>query len=400
MSNAKTFIEELQRQAMIANEVNIKLHRQLCYARLVNLRSPSPMILSVSADDKEIWSHDKDASETATYDGEQVSKLGLYKRLGKQYLDEDLSDYEDPYQYIRLRLVEDEIRQAAKDLGHAVPAYPRIGTIMSATFNAEVWALPGTYQRIVLFNYGILYFYEALIRCCVRLLKWKKVFQGGSGTYEIDQQHALEVIESEGVVVEFFQDVLTEVLEGELDFSKWPSFPKPEAHMTGLDSGLRNAIWLFLMGHEYGHLIHGDLDSRDQSEEISVKWMKEYMADARGFELMNQVVGEKYPIDFTHRVIAAALCFAGIDLIYRSVSYILDSPYPSADSSHPPPIERWQHLSKVIYQNSEDKELSLSAFGFGSAMADIVEVLFAYSDSVHEKLRRTPDKIASGWANS
>ncbi|NOT61214.1 MAG: hypothetical protein HOP19_13425 [Acidobacteria bacterium] len=380
--NEQLYIEAKQEIAMKQNGIRPDVQALMCQATLLSLQANGQSIQSIQLVEqgeieKELWSCDLESPKNM-----------IYKILGAKFLEEKLSKYEDPLQYIRLRLAEEAIKTAAKEVGHNLLFSPCIGTVLSLDCNAVTLRVPGLERPLILFSLGILDFYESLVRCCVHLLKWN--LNANDISYEIDTDYALNKLKNDAKITRSFQEALNNVFIAQMT-SVVNEHLQPEVHMLGVDSALRGVIWHFIMGHEYGHLIHGDLNEEEAD------WMQEYKADARGFELMcnstwqsvapNSMQKEEVPIDFYHKIIGLSVFFSGIGIIEKASEFIFGDKGQQEKSTHPPAVERWQYLAAAIYKGSEDKELSLKTFKYANDMSNILWMLLSHSGEALRELR-------------
>jgi hypothetical protein len=110
-------------------------------------------------------------------------------------------------------------------------------------------------------------------------------------SFSTDKDHIRQRIDSDDSVVHRFADVLLAYAATGRPGNAEQYFP--EAHYGRLAEVLRNSMELFVMGHEYGHIILGHLSQAESTEstpsgaeEIRYSWTQEYAADFVGANLM------------------------------------------------------------------------------------------------------------------
>jgi hypothetical protein len=117
---------------------------------------------------------------------------------------------------------------------------------------------------------------------------------------------------------------------------------------------LRRSMELFIMGHEYSHILAGHLDHRQivprslvehQVNEIKYLWEQEHQADILGSSLAILAMKRYEKVDFAFSYWGADIFFTALDTIEKG-KIILSTGEKNyiyqieEHSSHPPPLSR------------------------------------------------------------
>ena len=146
---------------------------------------------------------------------------------------------------------------------------------------------------------------------------------------------------------------------------------------------LLKSIEFFIVGHEYGHILAGHLDSQANmrlgSVDQNIKqdfeaWDQEFEADARGFELMiNTVEKDQFPFSF----LGAELFFIFLDLDERISCFWNEGTEKISTGTmhHPPSRDRRDHIIKLAQSVLSPDWLEVY-MAMSNAMSEIVESLW------------------------
>jgi hypothetical protein len=151
-------------------------------------------------------------------------------------------------------------------------------------------------------------------------------------------------------------------------------FPPPDIvsydeHIFPLAESLRNQAALFVLAHEYAHIIRGDMDNRPSQQ---APWQAEINADIFGFRMSNAVLTmENAPAKV--RKAGVNLFFCGLMLVElarlaldkgekRSVADLMPRQAPSAADSHPEAVSRLCFLDDEFSQHFPPDQVRGSEF--------------------------------------
>ncbi|AXY72573.1 hypothetical protein D3H65_00650 [Paraflavitalea soli] len=166
----------------------------------------------------------------------------------------------------------------------------------------------------------------------------------------------------------------------------------PAYEHNAFASLLRDTAELFILAHEYGHIVHGHLAGNPEEEQAiadqfhvqtwEISWAKELQADT--FACMLVMRHNHHLQDME-----AALSFAGIRFLFAALEmlYIAKGSKPSL--THPSPRQRITRLVDSLYADTPDKELVDDMERFGMAITAVVHLLWEINvDTIEEQIRQ------------
>ena len=217
------------------------------------------------------------------------------------------TSYEAPHWYNIILKLSGEIDKAANDAAIPVPSHPLLGTLPIGQINAMTIRVPGTDEFVIIFDWQLFLFALLLSKAVVRALPLVST-EDGSFQIRIDSDGIRSRTDSDpSVVGRFLEVVMAYAVAGDPGFAP-QYFPEPQYSL--LAARLRDCMELFVMGHEYAHIILGHLTSANgavlarmnNAEEVAYSWQQEYEADMLGANLMMRAefAGERVPPDHSY----------------------------------------------------------------------------------------------------
>ncbi len=384
---AKTFIEEIQKTTYINNNIDLNSVKKFIKDRNEFINNDELLL-----------------DKFRKTNNNPYLVLSNFKRMKAQFLNEFVSCYQDPYEYIGLRNIEEGIRETAFSLGYDLPTNPIISSISTAEINARIFELPGLEKQIILFKSGILKFYSELTRTIMTLVKWERQ-PNGMYLMNLNQEEAIKTVENNSFIFDKIYLTIERILTGK---SALFSDSKNEFFMPFMFpffAPLRSATWSFIVSHEYGHILNGDLNNDNKNnlkyklkngQEISLSEFQEHQADLKGFELTNNYLTNDREVDFFYSISGACIFFSGIDLINRIIGDVFDMEY-EFKSSHPNPINRWKFLTTYVFKNAVNKDAVLENITLSSKFSDLVEIIYANNGQLIKDLKNKKERIRKIW---
>jgi hypothetical protein len=305
--------------------------------------------------------------------------------------------FEDPVRYSIILNLKTEIEEVAKDLSIPIPTELVVGTLPSGRVNAMAIKVPSSDDFVVLFESELFTFANLLSKVVAKAMPFTGV-EKGMLRFSTDLDRPLD-----SDVLRRFQEVLfAYLLHGR------PSAAPPyiiDGPYIGLAGYLRHSMELFVLGHEYGHII-GKHFSTDQKtsfflggaevNEIVYNWQQELEADALGTQLMLKAM-LKRGMDLSLSFWGADFFFSCIEIVERGISIIRtgeenDRPL----TSHPPPEVRRDALRKVL-KNSLSEDLVDGPIKLGMTLEEIIESLWEKTRPTLRQYYENNQKLAPIW---
>lgn len=314
------------------------------------------------------------------------------------------SPYEDPHQYHIITTLADSIEKAAARVGREVPFRPLFGTLASGRVNAMAVLVPGQQEYLIFFESGLFGFANLLCKAVSQLFSFEGT-EGENLRFSTDAAKIRETIAKDPMLgLRYFEAITAYVMQGDPHRAP-PYAPVGSAALIG--SIMRSSMELFVLGHEYGHVLSGHFDRGrrraaalplgTQQEEVVQNWREEIEADSVGLELMLSAM-QLRGIDPTLSYCGADFFFCCIDAVERAVLTLETGETREegiAADTHPPTSLRREALRRIT-QNSVPSELAKGMLGLADSVDEIMDALWEASQPVwlemHQKGYR-PDPI-------
>lgn len=169
--------------------------------------------------------------------------------------------YEDPITYILISKLAKRIEESADDLSIAIPYRPIIGTLPTGRVNAMAIAVPSSDEFIIVFESGLFYFALLLSKALTMSIPFKGT-QEKKLTFSYDIAEVTKKIDANPEILNrFIQVLFAYLLEGRP--SAAPPYILEEPYMN-LAEILIDSMELFVMGHEYEHIINNHFLEKKQ----------------------------------------------------------------------------------------------------------------------------------------
>jgi hypothetical protein len=300
--------------------------------------------------------------------------------------------YELPGTYwLMSSLAEDIERLQPKSPQKELPR-PVFGTLPTGKVNARAILVPTSNEYLLVFESEIFTFCNLLSKIIAQSLPFNLVGSSfekqGQSREESDWTYSLlnediakNIRENRQIQLRFEQLLLAYILQGSPSFA--PRYMLRDPHLS-FASLLRRPMELFIMGHEYGHIIgehhkaskivSGNILGMKVNE-IQYQGKEESEADFTGLYLTLQIAKEYgYP--------GAVLVFAGMDVLQRSLSVFSNGvEYPpdvakhESRGSHPPPSFR-REIAQEFMTGTFNVHPSSFPLVLGSAIDKIMKMLW------------------------
>ncbi|MBS1721920.1 MAG: hypothetical protein JSS66_02815 [Armatimonadetes bacterium] len=276
---------------------------------------------------------------------------------------EELLEFQNPMLMQLMQSLTGEIEAVLGRRDIQCEPKPVFGTLPTGRVNGMAMGVPNTSQAIVLIEDGLFGFANLLAKAVSKAFPLKQ--SDGEGVhFSTDPTDLARQVETNPEIFERFIDVLLAyVIVGHPHAAK-PYLP--ERNYSLLSDGVRDAMELFIVGHEYAHFILGHLESNTddggqfgdvgpEERELLLNWQAEFMADARGLEFMlDAMLHRGYDLALSYW--GADYFFSCISIVERAVSIIRTGEVSTMVSSTHPPSEMRRESLRQIMKNSVPPE--------------------------------------------
>jgi hypothetical protein len=282
----------------------------------------------------------------------------------KEILDNDNlpTVYEDPAQYYILLNLFEKIEMSAEEISSNLPRRPVVGTLPSGEVNAMAIKVPDSDDFLLVFEDQIFTFANLIAKVVAQSIPFE--IKDNVISFSMGKEEVNNYFKNNSIAFERFKELIYAYL-----FYGEPT-AAPQYFLEGipmhLADRLRTSLELFIVGHEYSHIILGHVQEsktmvnkakRIEFNEIIFNWDQEFSADVLGLRLMLGCMLKEGSINLPSFV-GADLFFGSLDVIEKSISILkTGSVTNTIHRTHPPTLLRREILRKSIneiFGNSKD----------------------------------------------
>jgi hypothetical protein len=329
------------------------------------------------------------------------------EQLRSQYIEtlkQVPSPYENPTGYWIMAQLADEIEAAAARTNLPIVSKPVLGTLPLGEFNAKTVLIPDATEHLVIFQGGLFNFALLLSKAIARAIPFKTE-DDESTTFFFTDDAMRERIEGDSSVAGRFAEVVVAyATTGDPGIA--PQYWLEPVY-NQLAAAFRQSMELFLLGHEYGHVVAGHLSQQTPSAALisdpdvnafQFSWNQEYEADRYGVVLsMNAMTNHEPQSNAALSYSGSDLLFSAMDVMDRAISLLNygDEGFRKL-GSHPPSFDRRSKLRTLILER-ESKEESASIIHFAECNELVVETLWQRTRPILIDFRKRGKRAADIW---
>jgi hypothetical protein len=308
--------------------------------------------------------------------------------------------YEEPGWYAVMENLSEDIGKSADEAELVIPTNPLLGTLPTGQINAMTLRVPGSDDYLIIFEWQLFLFALLLSKAVARALPLRQTEDEGF-SFSAQKDDIAQRIDSDKSVVYRFADVLLAYAATGQPSRAQPYLP--EVHYGRLAEVLRRSMELFVMGHEYAHIILGHLSTAQstetklsEAEMLEYSWGQEYEADLMGSSLMMRVMARD-GMDASLSYWGCDFFFSAIDVMDKAVS-VLNGEEETAMKlgSHPPTKERREMLRQLLPEMIGEKHAN-DALGLSRILEDVTDLLWQRTRPVIASARSRGVRPAPWW---
>jgi hypothetical protein len=332
------------------------------------------------------------ANSESDYERRKSERYDFLRKVGAEVP----SPYEDPIAYSAIKELSDEIHVAVDLLGLKLTSKPVIGTLPLHDINARTVLIPESTEHLVLFDSGLFTFFFLFSKAIAQAFP---TVDDGNGKLKTDL--STEAIKNH---VGKNPDVGTRFIQAVGGYLMGRPSSAPQYFASTLHNLISdyfiNSLELFILGHEYGHVVAGHLSSdtptaamipssSNSPEALEFSWNQEYEADLYGAVLSIAAMNAKYSegegsvLRFAEgeggvlRFAGSELFFGAVDIVDRAMSTIAFGHPESRRLSftHPPALERRLTIRRSL-PKIMSREAATLIVDMGEAIEDAIEALW------------------------
>jgi hypothetical protein len=295
-SVAEKYLEELQREALQASGAPLRKHSS------TDASDVSDAVIERLLQEEAQAFH-LSPSEIAA-ERQRIHERTLRFRQARA-----MSPYEDPELYRELVYFSARIETAIRKNPQPHDVLDQIdialGTLPTGEVNAVSIAVPDHKQSFVIaFESGLFPFAELMSTTVADALPIESEEHGYAVLIEEPDEVRRYILQHPAVQERYQRVLLTYLTEGRVDTLEQSYSDASDVVHQAVATGLYMDMALFVIGHEYGHVVRGDLSDSGSElisrrlnghlvQSVEYDWEKEYGADALGIEFTYLALRER-----------------------------------------------------------------------------------------------------------
>jgi hypothetical protein len=281
---------------------------------------------------------------------------------------------------------------------------PTFGTLETGQVNAMTIAVPGAGDHVIVFEEQLFIFALLMSKAVAQAVPYRE--EDGQYRFAVgDDDIIAEMTRNSAAQHRFNQALLAYAVSGRTTDA--PQYVLEDVVQMRLTAWLLDAMELFVVGHEYGHVLLGHLTETNAQrrmlpadvpvDEIEYSWLQEHAADRIGMMLSIKAMGEKHGVDLSIGACGAALFLGSMDVMDRAVSLLRHGDHTLQRlSSHPPSCDRLAVLRAVL-TDELGAEAAAGPIMFGERIGFVMERFWAAARPLLEELRSRGQGPAAIW---
>ena len=327
----------------------------------------------------------------------------IENQLSRTLLRNDMnSKFQDPGWYFLLCSLTDDLNEVLYRTGVKNLPPHLFGSLPTGQVNGMALRVPQTKEFVILIEEGLFAYANLAAKALVMAFPLRDEGNGMMSMAISAEDARIELGKNPVPLEKFKELLLAYVIGGHPHFAK--SYFS-DSYFEQVASAFRNSFELFVIGHEYGHILAGHLTSNktkkamlaDESEdEIATNWQNEFEADVRGLDLMlmaQQKNGLDLPLSFS----GAVFFFKCVEIIEKAISIIQTGDVTASHSiTHPPTQTRLEFLYTTI-NNSVPVEHTAETFQVAKAVEVTMDLMFGYCEPALKQAHDAGTEVAKAW---
>jgi hypothetical protein len=298
--------------------------------------------------------------------------------------------YEDPNYYSLLLemtdAIETEIKSKVDNLKSLKAAIPHVvvGSLPTGQVNAVTEPVPGTSEYLVLFHYGVFNFAFEMSKIAGRA--FPPLRPGPDGVTFAAEPDPVGFAETHPEILTQFNKVLQAyVVLG--DPRRAPKFPMNDSEFP-VEGTLLRSMELFLLCHEYAHLLLRHLEKQHDSQD-------EYDADQLGMVMMTKVMSDA---SLRYSYWGADYMLSCCDALEQCLSVLRSGSVDqtAVSPSHPPTPSRRERLRAVLRGLSPGNETE-AAIRLATQLQGFVDSLCQQSIADWKQMYKENVRPSEAW---
>jgi hypothetical protein len=248
--------------------------------------------------------------------------------------------------------------------------HPLFGTLFTDRANAMAIHVPASQEYLVVFEAQIFTFCYLISKVVATCFPFQRSSGGWDMLIPSNIEEAEEIIKNNQVISQRFNELISSYIKHH-HFDYAPRYLL-EAPYTYLVHDLTESMELFILGHEYSHILLGHLSQSTTSatalpyaqiDEIRYRWTQEYEADGGGLALMLKVLAteQQQNLNIPNSLCGAELFFSCTEIMDEARKRFYHETEQEG-TSHPPPRRRRDMLRAIMVKRFGNQSLQCSLY--------------------------------------
>jgi hypothetical protein len=302
---------------------------------------------------------------------------------------------QDRYEYMLLARYIEELRQAADKFDATMPSNVLFGSLPIGSPIAQSVRVPRTDYYLVIFNsglFGYLYQLGRIIATCIpyeitgRKVAYRLYPADIKAGFRRSTDESVPYLTPGAAAAELFKLLRVTVAQG----TPWASRPfEVQPHLMPMAETFVDASYAFVVGHEYGHLVNGDLDHAvtvggslgpaSSSDLVDHSWNDEISADFVGLQAaMAACISRRQPTNSAY--FGAHVYLRGIGMLFDAIALAAGREEGALDGQLWPPLSRRRQALRdglEAYLSGDAAEFLPREMGVAEAVETIMDTLWS-----------------------
>jgi hypothetical protein len=335
--------------------------------------------------------------------GQVATQRAAYKAEIEKAIASTPTKFEDPMTYMLMSGLSRDIEAIIRKLKVPLSGRPAVGTLPTGSVNAITFQVPMSTQRLVVFEAQLFTFALLISKAVAQILPVESTPDGGT-KISADPKHVDALLKANPDAARRFADVvLNYILVGQPAAAE-PYMPEAKHLIIG--NLMRDSMEMFVLGHEYGHILNDHWSTAAQSQSflsefgattLHPNWEEEYVADSFGVMLGIAATSETRKVDGPIAYCGADLFFSADEKVRAGISLLEYGDEAHVHiNSHPPAYLRRQNLHGALPQIF-DADAAAAMIQLGSSLAHAIDQLWSITRPIVLQMRADGARPAASW---
>lgn len=336
-------------------------------------------------------------------------ELDEYRSLLTAETSERPTRYENPLTFSTMKDLTGKIEGVIADNAIDMPVRPRFGTLASGQVNAMTIAVPGGGHLVVL-ERQLLTFANLISKAIALALPVTSRAPDGTVGFGLSPDQVIAHLDADPTaVLRFAETVVAYVMYGRPTAA--PSYILDRVEYQRLASTFRDSLELFVVGHEYAHVLAGHVGAGGRPArglsagslavtEVDYGWLQEFEADITGARLGAAAMQRSDQVGPGFAFSGSEIYFCAMDVMDRAVSLLQFGDESARRLGTHPPSDLRREMLRFSVTKLGPEELATEVLDMGRTIQAIIDVLWDRTRVAMESFHRAGERPAPMWTRA